>query len=151
MDYFEEHKGERCEGFVISVTKPLRQTIKIYFYFSCLDNRVEGPQKSSVWFLTQAIDADVLNLTHHDPVMGRALTFTRRLTSTGIPMVQNSKSYNLKNPTENYTPFPGQNVTLVLYHPPINADLPFVRKRQERKKKKEKKKARELILASEMC
>lgn len=58
-----------------------------------------------------------------------ALRFTPRLTSTGIPMVQNRQSYNLKNPTENYTTFPGQNVTLVLYHPPINADLSILRKR----------------------
>lgn len=42
-------------------------------------------------------------------------------------MVQNRQSHNLKNPAENYTPFLGQNVTLVLYHPPINADLPLLR------------------------
>lgn len=67
---------------------------------------------------------DVLNSTHHDHVTGRALKFTQMLTSADIPMVQNRQSYNFKNPTENYTPFPGQNVTLVLYHPPINADPP---------------------------
>lgn len=61
------------------------------------------------------------------------LQFAQRLTSTGIPMVQNRQSYNLKNPTENYTQFPGQNVTLVLYHPSMNADLTFLRKRQTKK------------------
>lgn len=66
-------------------------------------------------------------------------------TSTGIPMLQNRQSYNLKDPAGNYTPFSGKNVTLVLYHPSINADLSFLRMRQTRKK------ATELILAGEMC
>lgn len=74
---------------------------------------------------------------------GECPKLTPALTSAGIPMLQNRPRYNLKIPTEKYTLFSGQNVTLVLYHPPVNADLSFHRQRQ--------KKSVELTLAGEMC
>lgn len=61
---------------------------------------------------------------------GGALEFMQKLISADIPMFQNSQSYNSKNPSA--TPaLPGKKVALVLYHPPLNAYLPLLRKRGE--------------------
>lgn len=82
------------------------------------------------------MDVDVLKRTCDGHVTGRALTFVQTLTSTSIPTVQNRQSYNLKNSIENYTTFPGQTVTLVLYHPPINAEQIPSEKGKKKKKRK---------------
>lgn len=70
----------------------------------------------------------------------------QKLISADIPMVQNSQSYNSKTQVhhQHCTLFPGQKVALVLYHPPLNAYLPLLRKRREGG-------ASEIVLDSKMC